>query len=126
MWSKNIKVYVLRSDILDKEIIIGSECLNNFKNDRKVLKNAIFKRCLLCHNLNIGKNRQLCNECKIKEKCKECKSHIPKPPFKVCNFCKFYQVQINDVKQILGKFVIIPIYILYGPHGPYLEWFNKK
>jgi hypothetical protein len=73
MWNKNIKVYVLRSDILNKDIIIGSECLSNFENDEDILKNAFVKKCLLCDNLNIG-----------------------------------------------------PIYILYGPYGPYLEWFNKK
>lgn len=123
---KITNVYVLRSDILDKEIIIGSECLNNFKNDCKILKNAFFKRCLLCHNLNIGKNRQLCNECKIKDKCIKCKLQIPKPPFKICNFCKFNQIPINDGKQILGRYGKIPIYILYGPYGPYLEWFDKN
>ena len=40
---KITNVYVLRSDILDKEINIGSECLNNFINDQKVLKNAFVK-----------------------------------------------------------------------------------
>jgi hypothetical protein len=87
---KITKAYVLKSYILDKEILIGSECLKNFINDQKVLKNAFLKRCLLCHNLNIGKNRQLCNECKIKEKCIKCKLQIPKPPFIICNFCKTY------------------------------------
>ncbi len=76
--------------------------------------------------MNIEKNRQLCNECRSKEKCKECKSHIPKPPFKVCSFCRFKQVPINEGKQILGRFGNIPIYIYYGLYGPYLEWFDKN
>jgi len=123
---KILKAYILNSKILNKCIIIGSECLSNFEKDQKVLKNAFVKRCVLCYNLNIGKNRQLCNECKSKEKCKECNIHIPKQTFKVCNFCKFKQVPINDGKQILGRYGNIPIYILYGSYGPYLEWFNKK
>ncbi len=32
---------------------------------------------------------------------------------------------MNEGRQILGKFGYIPIYILYGPDDPYLEWFNK-
>ena len=123
---KILKAYILNSKILNKCIIIGSECLSNFEKDQKLLKNAFVKRCIVCHNLNIGKNRQLCNECKIKEKCIKCKLHIPKPPFIVCNFCKFKQVPINDGKQILGRYGKIPIYILYGPYGPYLEWFDKN
>ena len=57
------------------------------------------KRCIVCHNLNIGKNRQLCNECKSKERFKECNIHISKEPFKVCNFCKFKQVPIMTVNK---------------------------
>ena len=84
-------VYVLKSDILDKTINIGSECLNNFKIDQEILNNAFVKRCVLCQNLNIGKNRQICNDCKERDKCIKCKSNIPKHPFKMCNFCKFNQ-----------------------------------
>jgi hypothetical protein len=119
-------VYVLKSDILDKTINIGSECLNNFKKDQEILNNAFVKRCVLCQNLNIGKNRQICNDCKERDKCIKCKSNIPKHPFKMCNFCKFKQVPINDGKQILGRYGNIPIYILYGTYGPYLNWFNKN
>ncbi len=32
---------------------------------------------------------------------------------------------MNEGKVNLGKFGNILIYILYGPYGPYLEWFNK-
>ncbi len=32
---------------------------------------------------------------------------------------------MNEGKQILEKCGNIPIYILHGPYGPYLEWFNK-
>ncbi len=112
---KILKVYVLKSDILNKDIIIGSECLSNFENDEDILKNAFVKKCALCHNLNIEKNRQLCNECKERDKCSKCKLNIPKQPFKVCNFCKFNQVQINDGKQLLGNFGNIPI-IFYMVH----------
>ena len=111
---------------MNKSIIIGSECLNNFENDQDILKNAFVKRCVLCQNLNIGKNRQICNDCKERDKCIKCKSNIPKHPFKMCNFCKFKQVPINDGKQILGRYGNIPIYILYGTYGPYLNWFNKN
>jgi len=38
-----IKVHILRSDILDKEIIIGSECLSNFEKDQKILKSGTHK-----------------------------------------------------------------------------------
>ncbi len=72
-----------------KVTIIGSKGLKQFIKWLKVLKNTFIKRCVLCHNLNIGKNRQLCNECKSKEKCKECKSHIPKPPYKLIKFVIF-------------------------------------
>jgi len=119
-------VYVLRSEILDKEILMGYECLNNFEKDQEILKNAFVKRCLLCCNLNIGKNRQICEDCKKKEKCIKCKSNIPKSPFKICNFCKFNQKPINEGKNILGRYGKIPIYILYGSYGPYLNWFNHN
>ncbi len=119
------KVNILRSDILDKEIIIGSECLSNFDDDQDILKNALVKKCLLCQNLNIGKNRQICNECKQRDKCTKCKNFIPKNPFKMCTFCTFKQVPINEGKQILGRYGNIPIYILYGAYGPYLYWLNK-
>ena len=72
------------------------------------------------------KNRQICNDCKERDKCIKCKSNIPKHPFKTCNFCKFNQVPINEGKQILGRYGNIPIYILYGTYGPYLSWFNKN
>ncbi len=75
--------------------------------------------------MSIGKIIQLCNECKSNEKCKECKSHVPKPPLKVCSFCKFKQVPINQGKQILVIFGKNPIYIYYGSYGPYLEWFDN-
>ena len=45
-------------------------------------------------NLNIGKNRNICNDCKKRDKCIKCKLHIPKHPFKMCNFCTFKQVPI--------------------------------
>ena len=123
---KILNVHVLRSDILDKEIIIGSECLSNFEKDQKILKNAFVKKCVLCQNLNMGKNRNICNDCKQKNKCTKCKLHVPKHPFKTCTFCTFKQVPINEGKQILGRYGNIPIYILYGPYGPYLNWFNKN
>ena len=44
----------------------------------------------------------------------------------MCNFCKFNQTPINEGKQILGRYGNIPIYILYGTYGPYLNWFNKN
>ena len=119
-------IYVLKSDILDKLITIGSECLHNFEKDQEILNNAFVKRCVLCQNLNIGKNRNICNDCKQRDKCIKCKSNIPKHPFKMCNFCKFKQVPINEGKQILGRYGNIPIYILYGTYGPYLNWFNKN
>ena len=120
------KVYVLKSDILDKTITIGSECLHNFEKDQEVLNNTFVKKCVLCQNLNIGKNRNICNDCKERDKCTKCKLHIPKHPFKICNFCKFNQKPINEGKQILGRYGNIPIYILYGTYGPYLNWFNKN
>ncbi len=33
---------------------------------------------------------------------------------------------MNDGKQILGRYDNIPIYILHGPYGPYLERFDKN
>ena len=69
----------------------------------------------------MGKNRNICNDCKQRDKCIKCKLHIPKHPFKMCNFCKFNQKPINDGKQILGRYCKIPIYILYDPYGPYFE-----
>ena len=92
---KIFKVYILRSDILEKNITIGSECLFNFEKDQEVLNNAFVKRCVLCQNLNIWKNSQICNDCKQRDKCIKCKSNIPKHPFKMCNFCKFKQVPIK-------------------------------
>ncbi len=56
--------------------------LKNFINDQDVLKNTFVKKCVLCNNLNIVKNRQICNECKERDKCTEYKIHIPKPPLK--------------------------------------------
>ena len=52
-----MNVNYLRSDILDKEIIIGSECLNNFliDDENDFLKNTFNKKCSLCYNINIGK-----------------------------------------------------------------------
>ena len=44
----------------------------------------------------------------------------------MCNFCTFKQVPINERKQILGRYGNIPIYILYGKYGPYLNWFNNN
>jgi len=123
---KILKAYILNSKILNKCIIIGSECLSNFEKDQKVLKNTFVKQCVLCQNLNMGKNRTICNDCKQRDKCIKCKLHIPKHPFKMCNFCTFKQVPINEGKQILGRYGNIPIYILYGTYGPYLNWFNKN
>ena len=123
---KILNIYVLRSDILNKEIIIGSECLNNFEKDQDILNNTFVKKCLLCQNLNMGKNRSICNDCKKRDKCIKCKSFVPKKPFKMCNFCTFKQVPINEGKQILGRYGNIPIYILYGKYGPYLNWFDKN
>ena len=123
---KILKAYILNSKILNKCIIIGSECLSNFEKDQKVLKNTFVKQCVLCQNLNMGKNRNICNDCKQRDKCIKCKLHIPKHPFKMCNFCTFKQVPINEGKQILGRYGNIPIYILYGTYGPYLNWFNKN
>lgn len=120
------KIHVLKSDILDKSISIGSECLHNFEKDQEVLNNTFVKKCVLCQNLNMGKNRNICNDCKERDKCTKCKLHIPKHPFKICNFCKFNQKPINEGKQILGRYGNIPIYILYGTYGPYLNWFNKN
>ena len=120
------KIYILKSDKLNKEITIGSECLNNFEKDQEILNNTFVKKCVLCQNLNIGKNRNICNDCKQRDKCIKCKSNIPKHPFKMCNFCKFNQTPINEGKQILGRYGNIPIYILYGAYGPYLNWFNKN
>ena len=42
------------------------------------------------------KYRNICNDCKEKDKCTKCKLHIPKHPFKICNFCKFNQKPINE------------------------------
>ena len=123
---KILKAYILNSKILNKCIIIGSECLSNFEKDQKVLKNTFVKQCVLCQNLNMGKNRTICNDCKQRDKCIKCKLHIPKHPFKMCNFCTFKQVPINEGKQILGRYGNIPIYILYGTYGSYLNWFNKN
>ena len=72
------------------------------------------------------KNRSICNDCKQRDKCIKCKSFIPKKLFKICNLCTFKQVPINEGKQILGRYGNIPIYILYGPYVPYLNWFNKN
>lgn len=123
---KILKAYILNSKILNKCIIIGSECLSNFEKDQKILKNTFVKQCVLCQNLNMGKNRNICNDCKQRDKCTKCKLHTPKHPFKMCNFCTFKQVPINEGKQILGRYGNIPIYILYGTYGPYLNWFNKN
>ena len=82
---KILKIYILKSNILDNKITIGSECLHNFEKDQEVLNNVFVKKCVLCQNLNIGKNRQICNDCKERDKCIKCKSNIPKYPFKICN-----------------------------------------
>jgi hypothetical protein len=47
---KILKIYVLKSDILDKTITIGSECLFNFEKDQEVLN-----------------NKQVCNDCKQRD-----------------------------------------------------------
>ena len=122
------KVNILRSDILDKEIIIGSECLNNFliDDENDFLKNTFNKKCSLCYNINIGKNHQICNDCQKRKKCTKCKMHIPKLPFKICTFCTFNQKPMNDGNYIIGKYGDIPIYINYGKFGPYLEWLKYK
>jgi len=78
---KILKAYILNSKILNKCIIIGSECLSNFEKDQKILKNTFVKQCVLCQNLNMGKNRTICNDCKQRDKCTKCKLHIPKHPF---------------------------------------------
>ena len=101
---KILNTYILRSDILNKEIIIGSECLNNFEKDQDILNNTFVKKCLLCQNLNMGKNISICNDCKKRDKCTKCKLFVPKQPFKMCNFCTFKQVPINEGKQILGRY----------------------
>ncbi len=43
---------------MKQRYIIVSECLSIFENDEDILKNAFVKKCVLCDNLNIGKNRQ--------------------------------------------------------------------
>ena len=40
-------VYVLKSDKLDKEITIGSECLNNLEKDQETLNNTFLKKQIL-------------------------------------------------------------------------------
>ncbi len=40
---KILKAYILKSKILNKYIILGSDCLSNFEKDQQVLKNAFVK-----------------------------------------------------------------------------------
>ncbi len=45
-----LNVHVLRSDILDKDIIIGSECLSNFEKDQKIFKMLLLKNAYYVKN----------------------------------------------------------------------------
>ena len=87
-------VNVLRSDILDKEIIIGSECLHNFDKDQEILNYTFVKKCVLCQNLNMGKNRRICNECKQRDKCTKCKSFKPRNLLKCVIFVRLTKNQL--------------------------------
>ena len=96
---KLLNTYILRSDILNKEMIIGSECLNNFEKDQDILNNTFVKKCLLCQNLNMGKNRSICNDCKKWDKCIKCKCFIPKKLLKCVIFVHLNKYQLMKVNR---------------------------